>query len=303
MPEPLALPDDYLGLAEVPMPEMFGFDAFSPKEIAERVEKIGVTKARLPLLSMIMLGVLAGGFIAAGAMYYVLVVSDHSLPFAAARVLGGFAFSLGLILVMIAGAELFTGNNLLTMAWADRKISTGELLRNWLIICLANLIGAVAMVFLLLWAKQPEMNKGLIGDEYVKIAAAKCALPFWVAFWRGVLCNMLVCIAVWMALAGRSVVDKVLAIVFPISAFVALGFEHCVANMFFIPMGLMLKAYGSTGAEAITWAGFANNLAAVTLGNIVGGSVLVGLVYHVIYRRGSVLHAEDGAKEVEKRAA
>jgi formate/nitrite transporter len=269
------------------LPEVFGFDAFSPKEIAEKVERIGVVKARLPLLSMTMLGVIAGGFIAAGGLYYTLLLSDHTIPFAVARLLGGLAFSLGLVLVTIAGAELFTGNNLLTIAWADGKISTREMLRNWLVIAAANLAGAMGMAVLVLLAGQADMNKGLVGDEYVKIAAAKCALPFWTAFWRGVLCNMLVCIAVWMALAGRSVIDKVVAIVFPISAFVAAGFEHCVANMFFIPMGLLLKSAGVQGAEGITWAGFGGNLAAVVLGNIVGG-------YQIIYRRNAVAHVELG---------
>jgi len=269
------------------MPEIFGFDAFSPKEIAARVETIGVAKARLPLLSMLMLSVLAGAFIGLGALYFVLVKSDASLGFAARQLLGGLVFSLGLFLVIVAGAELFTGNNLLVMAWADGKISTAEVLRNWAVVCCGNFIGAAGLALLVFLSRHPEMNDGAIAEQYLKIAAAKCALPFWTAFFKGVLCNVLVCMAVWMALAGRSVVDKAIAIIFPISAFVAAGFEHSIANMFFIPLAMLLQAFGGDAAAgySITWIGFLGNLVPVILGNLVGGSLLVGLVYHVIYRR------------------
>ena len=266
------------------MPELYGFDAFSPKEIAERVENIGVAKARLPLLPMAMLGIVAGAFIGLGALFYVLVLSDPTLGFAAGRVLGGLVFSLGLILVVIAGAELFTGNNLLAMAWCDGKISTLEVLRNWLIVCCANFIGAAGLAVLVYLSGHPDMNNGLVAAKYVQIAAAKCAMPFWTAFFKGMLCNVLVCMAVWMALAGRSVMDKVIAIVFPISAFVAAGFEHSIANMYLIPLGMLLQGPDSS---AISWLGFFHNLLPVVLGNLVGGSVLVGVVYHIIYRRGS----------------
>ena len=269
------------------MSEIFGFDAFSPKEIAAQVETIGVAKARLPLVSMLMLSVVAGAFIGLGALYFVLVKSDLSLGFAAGQVLGGVAFSLGLILVVVAGAELFTGNNLLAMAWADGKISTLELLRNWAIVCGGNFIGAAGLALFVFLSRHPEMNDGAIAEEYLSIAAAKVAMPFWTAFFKGILCNVLVCMAVWMALAGRSVVDKAVAIVFPISAFVAAGFEHSVANMYLIPLAMLLQTFGNVGATAntVTWVGFFSNLVPVILGNIVGGSVLVGLVYHVIYRR------------------
>lgn len=269
------------------MSEIFGFDAFSPKEIAARVETIGVIKARLPLIPMLMLSVLAGAFIALGGLYFVIVKSDASLGFAAKQVLGGVTFSLGLILVIVAGAELFTGNNLLAMAWADGKISTRELLRNWAIVCVGNFIGAAGMALLAFLSHHPEMNNGLIAQEYIRIASAKVAMPFWTAFFRGILCNILVCMAVWMAFAGRSVIDKAVAIVFPISAFVAAGFEHSIANMFFIPLAMLLQNFDGIGVNSnnITWAGFFGNLVPVILGNIVGGSVLVGLVYHLIYRQ------------------
>ena len=267
------------------MPDLFGFDAFSPKEIAERVETVGVAKARLPLLSMLILGVLAGAFIGLGALYFVVVRSDPSLGYALKQVLGGIAFALGLILV-VAGAELFTGNDLLVMAWADRKISTAELLRSWSIVCAGNFIGAVGLTLLVLLSDHAELNNGAIGHKYLKIAAAKVAMPFWTAFFRGHSCNALVCLAVWMALAGRSVVDKVVAIVVPISAFVAAGFEHSVANMYLIPTAMLLQHFRRVDATtAITWTDFFNNLLPVLSGNIVGGSVLVGLVYQLVYHR------------------
>ena len=270
------------------MSDIFGLDAFSPNEIAVKVETIGVAKARLPLLSMLMLGILAGAFIGLGSLYFVIVKSDPTLGFAVKQVLGGVVFSLGLILVVVAGAELFTGNNLLAMAWADGKISTLELLRNWGVVCIGNFIGAAGLALLVYLSRHPDMNQGAIAQEYLKIAEAKAALPFWTAFFKGILCNALVCMAVWMALAGRSVTDKVVAIVFPISAFVAAGFEHSVANMYFFPLAMLLQTFDDAGtaAHTVTWAGFFSNLVPVILGNIIGGSVLVGLVYHVIYRRG-----------------
>jgi formate transporter len=267
------------------MAELFGFDAYSPKEIAERVEEIGVTKARLPLLTVTTLGVLAGGFIGLGALYFTLVTSDASLTFAGSRVLGGVAFSLGLILVVVAGAELFTGNNLLVMAWASRRITTSELLANWTIVFVANLVGAIGLVVLVLLAQQWQMNNNAVGINAVKIAAAKTALPFWEAFFKGILCNILVCLAVWLALAGRSIIDKIFAVIFPISAFVAAGFEHSVANMYFIPLGILLKArVAETGGESLSWFGLFSNLVPVTLGNIVGGGLMVALVYYFVYR-------------------
>jgi formate/nitrite transporter len=209
------------------------------------------------------------------------------LGFAARQLLGGLAFSLGLFLVIVAGAELFTGNNLLVMAWADGKITTAEVLRNWAVVCTGNFIGAAGLALLVFLSGHPEMNDGAIAEQYLKIAAAKCAMPFWTAFFKGVLCNVLVCMAVWMAIAGRSVIDKAVAIIFPISAFVAAGFEHSIANMFFIPLAMLLQVFGDDTAAgySITWVGFFSNLVPVMLGNLVGGSLLVGFVYHVIYRR------------------
>lgn len=269
------------------MNEIFGFDAFSPKEIAEKVDTVGVAKARLPFLPMLMLAMLAGVFIGLGAMYFVVVKSDPSVGFATRQVLGGVAFSLGLILVIVAGAELFTGNNLLVMAWADRKISTFELMRSWVIVCLGNFIGATGLALLVYLSHHAEMNQGAIAREYINIAAAKTHMPFWTAFFRGVLCNVLVCLAVWMAFAGRSVVDKAVAIVFPVSAFVAAGFEHSIANMYLVPLAMLLQheeVFQDVGS-LVTWEGLLHNLFAVIAGNLLGGTVLVGLVYHFIYHR------------------
>lgn len=266
------------------MTELFGFDAFSPQEIARKAEEVGVTKARLPLLSMFMLSVLAGAFIGLGALYYVVVRSDVSLNAAIRQLLGGMSFAMGLILVIVAGAELFTGNNLLVIAWADRRITTYELLHSWVIVCAGNFVGALGLAVLVFLARHADINDGAIGREYVRIAAQKVALPFWTAFFRGVLCNALVCLAVWMAMAGRSVVDKVVAVVIPVSAFVAAGFEHSVANMYLIPMAMMLQETVTSGHPAlITWRSYLHNLIPVLLGNLAGGSVLVGLVYHLIY--------------------
>lgn len=269
------------------MSEMFGADAFSPKEISERINNIGIVKVKLPLLSSVMLGILAGAFIGLGALYFVLIKSDASLGFAIGQVLGGVAFSLGLILVIVAGAELFTGNNLLVMAWAHGKISTYDLLRNWIVVCLANFIGAAGLAVLVFLSGHTDMNNGAVAEQYINIAIAKTNLPFWSAFFKGVLCNILVCMAVWMACAGRSVIDKVVVIVFPISAFVAAGFEHSIANMYFIPLAMLEQHFGSSdlAVSLVTWSGFLNNLIPVIMGNLVGGSLFVALVYYIIYRR------------------
>jgi formate transporter len=275
------------------MPELFGFDCYSPREIAERVESVGAVKAKLPLLSMAALGMLAGGFIGLGGMYYTVVVSDPRLGFATSDVLGGLAFSLGLILVVVAGAELFTGNNLLVMGWVGRQISSPRFIRNLAVVYVANLAGAVGLAALVALSGYANSAGGAIGETAVAIAASKCALPFAEAFFKGVLCNVLVCQAVWLAMAGRSVADKILAIVFPISAFVACGFEHSVANMYFIPVGIFLNDLDSSATFAapayLNWIGLARNLVPVTLGNIAGGAGMVGLVYWIIYRRGQVL--------------
>jgi formate transporter len=260
------------------MTDVFGSDAYAPREIAARVSAVGVAKARLPLLTQALLGVLAGAFIGLGALMFTLVHSDATLGFAAARLLGGLAFSLGLVLVAVAGAELFTGNNLIAMAWASGHVTTAEVLRNWALVALANLVGAAALAMLVWLSGHGALNDGAVARAAVRIAVAKNDLPWHELFFRGVLCNVLVCMAVWMSFAGRSVVDKAVAIVFPITAFVAAGFEHSIANMYFFPLAMLLGA--PLGLQDM-----AANLLPVIAGNIVGGSVLVALVYWVIYLR------------------
>jgi formate/nitrite transporter len=206
------------------------------------------------------------------------VLSDAALTFGIARVLAGVVFSLGLILVVVAGAELFTGNNLLVMACVARRISVGKLLANFAIVYVANFIGAAGLAGIVALSGHAQMAGGAVGRTAIAIATAKVALPFGEAFFRGVLCNVLVCLAVWVAMAGRTVSDKILGIIFPIAAFVAAGFEHSVANMYFIPLGVFLHA-------DIGFAEMFRNLVPVTLGNLVGGVAMVGLVYHTIYRR------------------
>jgi len=275
------------------------FDAYSPKEIASRVETIGVGKANLNFLAKFSLAVLAGVFIAFGAVLFTLAVHDSKLSFGLTQLIGGLSFCLGLILVVVAGAELFTGNNLLVMAFVSKKITLRQVIENWIIVYFGNFIGALSMALWIYLTRQWSANNSLVGAKALLIANAKVNLPFLVAFSRGVLCNALVCLAVWLCMSGRSTTDKILSILFPITAFVALGFEHSVANMYFIPIGLLLKNNAGVLEAAATMAGKAgdfsnltvygllvNNLLPVTLGNIVGGGVLVGLVYWFVYLRG-----------------
>lgn len=253
-------------------------DAYRPAAIAERIELSGIAKIHLSLLQTVTLAVLAGAFISFGAMLFTLVMTDSGLGLGPARLLGGVAFSLGLILVVIAGAELFTGNNLIVMAWADHKITALDVLRNWTLVYAGNMIGAVSTALFVFLSGTLDMGEGSVSGTALSIAQAKVSLPLDQAFVRGILCNALVCLAVWLSYAARSVSGKILAIVFPISAFVALGFEHSVANMYFIPLGMLV-------GDTITIGQFLSNLIAVTAGNLIGGSVLVGLVYWIIYGR------------------
>jgi len=265
---------------------LFGFDAFSPREVAERIEILGVAKARLPWVSMSFLSLLAGAYIGFGSLFFLLVTSDPALSFAVSRLLGGLVFSVGLLTVVVAGAELFTGNHLLALAWADGKLSTGEVLRNWAVVGLGNAVGAGLLALAVAMADLGSLNGGRLAQQAWTVAAAKAALPWDVALVRGVLCNVLVCLAVWMAAAGRSVVDKAVAIVPPVTAFVALGFEHSVANFFFFPLAALLSPGSAEAASAAPgWAEAATNLLPVIAGNLLGGSVLVAGVYWVIYRR------------------
>jgi len=256
-------------------------DAYQPIQIARRVESMGVAKARADTLTMLVLAVLAGAFISLGALFFTVVVTDASLGFGVTRLLGGLSFCLGLVLVVIGGAELFTGNNLMAMAWASNLIGTRDVLRNWFLAYLGNVIGCLGTVLIVVWADTANVGGGAVGETALQIARAKSDLTLSEAFARGILCNALVCLAVWLAMGGRSVADKILGIIFPISAFVTIGFEHSIANWFFLPYGLALDGQG-----VVSIIGAGRNLAAVSAGNIVGGTLLVAGVYWLAYLRG-----------------
>ena len=258
-----------------------GIDAYTPAEVAHRVENAGIAKAGLGLVPTLVLAVLAGAFIAFGALLFAVVVTDSPLGFGPTRWLGGMAFSLGLVLVVVAGAELFTGNNLIVMAWASRRISTTRLFRNWSLVYAGNFAGALGTAWLVSRSGVLELGDGRLMETYAAIAATKVGLGFEQALVRGILCNILVCLAVWLCMAAHTVSGKILAIVFPISAFVAAGFEHSVANMYFIPVAIFNDLGGAD------WGGLAANLVPVTLGNILGGAGLVALVYWICYLRES----------------
>lgn len=270
-------------------------DALLPQEMATRAEYLGVRKTEAPVLTLFTLAILAGAFIGLGAMLATTAAAGTSgtLPYGVARILIGLVFSLGLILVVVGGAELFTGNNLIVMAWANGKVTTYALLRNWIIVYLGNFVGSVATAGMVFLGKQYLFGGGSVGLAALGIANGKVHLGFIQAIALGVLCNALVCLAVWLTYSARSVVDKIMAIIFPITAFVAAGFEHSIANMYFIPLGLMIKdfdpvftATAELDLSGLTWGTFlVNNLLPVTIGNIIGGTVLVGAVYWSVFLR------------------
>jgi formate transporter len=269
-------------------------DALLPPEMATRAEYIGVSKAEAPALRTFVLAILAGAFIALGAIFATTVSAGaSSLPYGVAKLLVGLVFCLGLVLVVIGGAELFTGNNLIVMAWASRKVTTQALLRNWTIVYAGNFVGSVGTAAMLILSKQYTFGGGAIGASALAIANGKVQLEWLQALALGVLCNILVCLAVWLTFSARSTIDKIAAIIFPIAAFVAAGFEHSVANMYFVPTGLLIKAFDpafalATGLDLsrLTWGNFlVDNLIPVTLGNIIGGSVFVAAVYWSVFLR------------------
>ena len=272
-------------------------DALVPRDMARHAETIGVAKANLSATSTIALGILAGAFISFGAMLATVVTAGGELPFGVSRLLGGLVFSLGLVLVAVGGAELFTGNNLIVMAFASRRITFAALARNWVLVYFANFFGAVFTALLVFWSGQYRSGTGAIGRRALEVAQTKSSLSVREAVFLGILANILVCLAVWLCLAARSVADKVLAIVGPITAFVAAGFEHSIANMYFLPFGVVVKRWASpsfwTSIHAkpedfphVGWSKFfLSNLLPVTIGNMIGGVGMVGLVYWFIYLR------------------
>ncbi|HOG47263.1 MAG TPA: formate transporter FocA [Anaerolineae bacterium] len=278
--------------------QVIRIDPFTPAEMAERAENVGVAKANLDGLVMFALAILAGAFIGLGAIFMTTVTTGAAaLPFGVGRLLGGLVFCLGLILVVVAGAELFTGNNLIIMAFANGKVPLSKLLRNWGIVYAGNFVGSVATAAVMFISKQYALiGGGALGLNALNVANYKCGLEFLPALGLGIMCNALVCLAVWLCFSARSTTDKILSIVFPITAFVAAGFEHSVANMYFIPIGLFIQWFDpaftadavSKGAKVanLTMVKFLiGNLLPVTIGNIIGGAGMVGLVYWFIYLR------------------
>jgi formate/nitrite transporter len=263
--------------------------------MAARAEEVGTAKASLASPKLLVLAVLAGAFIAMGAVFATTTTAGSAdLAFGVSRLLAGLTFSLGLILVVVAGAELFTGNNLVVMAWAGRRVSTSRLLWTWLLVYAGNFVGALASAVLVFLSGQHELGDGAVGEQALAIAVAKTDLDFGQAVLLGALCNALVCLAVWLTYSARSTTDKILAIIPPIAAFVAAGFEHSVANMYFIPAGLLIKEDDAWLAgldlapdlSGLTWTGFlVDNLVPVTIGNVVGGTIMVGALYWFVYLR------------------
>jgi len=287
-------------------------DSLLPAEMAKRAEYLGVRKAEMPVFTMLMLSILAGAFIALGAIFATTVAAggmsvaaaDGSvafttgLPYGVTRLLTGLVFCLGLILVIVGGAELFTGNNMIVMAWASGKVTGRALLRNWAIVYFGNFLGSIGTAILMFFTRQYTFGSDSVGITALRIAVGKCDLDFIQATALGILCNALVCLAVWLTYSARTTLDKIISIIFPITAFVAAGFEHSIANMYFIPFALFIKIFDPeymarvgekiANLDVLTWqAFFLKNLIPVTIGNIIGGAVLVAAIYWVVFLRGT----------------
>lgn len=268
-----------------------------PPEMAIACETAGAAKAGRDVLSLLALGVLAGAFIALGAMFMTVVLTGSGeLPWGVSRLLGGVVFSLGLVLVIVGGAELFTGDSLMVLACASRRITLAALLRTWALVYLGNIGGALATAALVFLAAQHEFAGGAVGRTALTIASAKASLPTVQLFFLAVLCNVLVCLAVWMSFGASSAAGKVMVIVPPVAAFVAAGFEHSIANLYLLPYGLAIKAWAggqfwtAIGQDAAAYAALTatnvlHNIAVATVGNLIGGSLMVGAVYWFLYLR------------------
>ena len=279
------------------MPATAGIDALLPPDMALACEAAGAAKASRDYVTLIVLGLLAGAFIALGAVFMTVVLTgSEGLPWGVARLLAGLVFSLGLILVILGGAELFTGDSLMIVACASRRLGIASLLRAWMLVYLGNIGGAMGTAAIVFLAGQYGFSAGAVGKTALAIASAKAALPTVQLFFLAVVCNVLVCLAVWMSFGARTATDKVVVIILPVAAFVACGFEHSIANLYFLPYGLAVRflagpdfwaAIGKTAADypALTIAGALHNIVVSTVGNLVGGSLLVGVVYWFVYLR------------------
>ena len=269
------------------------FDDYASADIAKKVEAAAVKKAGLPFWSIVFLSIMAGSFIAIGGILLTLATFDSTLPSGITKLLGGLAFCVGLVLVVVAGAELFTGNNLIVMGVASKVVRFSQLLKNWVIVYIGNFIGSLAAVLLMYYTNLWKMGSFGYAAKAVVIAAGKVNLTFAEGLTRGILCNALVCLAVWMCFGARQIISKIAIILFPITAFAAMGFEHSVANMYFIPLGIALKNNPGVieavvkmspdlNLSNLTIYGLFGNLLSVTLGNIIGGAIMVGLIYWII---------------------
>ena len=303
----LVFPGEKMSLNSNNHSEISKFDALLPRDMARKVESVGIQKAEADTISTLVLAILAGAFISLGAVFATTVTTGAGeLPYGLVKLLGGISFCLGLILVIVAGAELFTGNNLIVMAWASKRVRTKAMLRNWILVYFGNFIGAVGTALLMFFSGQYRFGSSSVGLTAIKIALTKCQLEWDEALILGVMCNALVCLAVWLCFSARTTTDRILAIIFPISAFVASGFEHCVANMYFVPFGLLIKnmadtdfwIQAGTSPEAFQSLNLIQflmgNLLPVTLGNIFGGAGMVGLIYWFIYIRAGQKTKEEG---------
>jgi formate/nitrite transporter len=274
------------------------FDAVMPAAMAARAEQVGVNKASADAITVIVLGVLGGAFISFGAIFATTVSAGGSaMPYGVVRLLSGVAFSVGLILVVVAGAELFTGNNLIVIAWASRKVNTRALVLNWILVFVGNFIGALSTAALMFYTTQYEFGGGAVGLAALSAADGKLEHGLVASVMLGIMCNALVCLAVWTSYGGRTMIDKIASVIPPVAAFVAAGFEHCIANIYYVPIALFIKAGApqsfweaihKTPADypGLTWPSFlVHNLLPVTIGNIIGGSLMVGAVYWFVYLR------------------
>ena len=282
-------------------PQLITFDAIMPATMAMRAEESGVKRASTDPITLFALSILAGAFISFGAIFATTVSAGAvGMPYGVVRLLIGLVFSTGLIMVVIGGAELFTGSNIIVMAWASGKVTTRALLLNWVISFAGNFVGAIATAVLMFYTTQYTFGGGAVGLTALSTASAKTSLAFIPALTLGIMCNALVCLAVWMCFSARTSIDRVVTVIPPIAAFAAAGFEHCIANIYFIPIGLFIKAgapdvfwkaIGKTPADfpELTWENFfVGNLIPVTIGNIIGGSIMVAAIYWFIYlRKGS----------------
>lgn len=280
------------------MSEVEATSFFSPPQMLKKTSAAGVTKSSLRLLPLLLLSVLAGMYIAFGGVFSTVIATGTNtvLPYGIVKLLQGLVFSLGLILVVVGGAELFTGNMLMIIPFLEMKIRINSLLRNWLVVYIGNFVGSLIVALLIISAGSYQLAGGLLGTTMLSIADAKMHYSFLQSISLGILCNILVCLAVWLSYSARNTTDKIISIIFPISAFIAAGFEHSVANMYLIPVALLLKNIDPgfvTGSglnlSALTWGDFfLHNLLPVTLGNMVGGVVFVGAAYYLAYHRNNI---------------